>query len=99
MTEEKFMNDIIPNVDNMSREELIAYLPNHINNNHIMIFRWLDGCGWSLNCGLIHMEAFGGRKELLSRFYYKLKEYMKDKKYKIVKEKLGYGLMTNNPTD
>ena len=93
------MTEIIPNIDNMSREELIKYLPNHINNNHIMIFRWLDGCGWSLNCGLIHMEAFGGRKELLSRFYYKLKEYMKDKKYRIVKEKLGYGLRTNNPTD
>lgn len=99
MTEEKLINDIIPNIDNMSREELIKYLPNHINSNHIMIFRWLDGCGWSLDCGLIHMEAFGDLKELLLQFYSEMGRYMKDKKYRIVKEKLGYSLRTNNPTD
>lgn len=99
MTEEKLINDIFPNLDNMSREELIKYLPNHINDNHIMIFRWLDGRGWSLNCGLIHMGTFGGLKEILLRFYSEMEGYMKDKKYKVVEEKLGYGLRTNNPTD
>lgn len=99
MTEEKLVNDILPNVDNMSHEELVEYLPNHIDNNHIMIFRWLDGCGWSLNCGLIHIGTFGDLKELLIEFYSKMERYVKDKKYKIVEEKLGYGLKTNNPTD
>lgn len=32
-------------------------IPNHINGNHIHIFKWLDGCGWSINCGEIHIES------------------------------------------
>lgn len=32
-------------------------LPNHINGKHIHVFRWLDGCGWTIECGLIHIES------------------------------------------
>lgn len=35
----------------------LKVLPNHINNNHVHIYRWLDGCGWSIQCGIIHVES------------------------------------------
>lgn len=32
-------------MDNLS---LLANLPNHVNGKHLNVYRWLDGCGWSL---------------------------------------------------
>lgn len=41
----------------MGRTVDITALPNHINNEHVHIFRWLDGCGWTIKCGNIHIES------------------------------------------
>ena len=41
----------------MGRTVDITTLPNHINNEHVHIFRWLDGCGWTIKCGNIHIES------------------------------------------
>lgn len=38
------------------KSTVLNNLPNHVNNQHVHIFRWLDGCGWSINCGNIHIE-------------------------------------------
>lgn len=35
----------------------LEVLPNHINGEHVHIYRWLDGCGWSIQCGNIHIES------------------------------------------
>lgn len=41
----------------MGRTVDITTLPNHINNEHVHIFRWLDGCDWTIKCGNIHIES------------------------------------------
>ena len=33
-------------------------LPNHVNNQHVHIYRWLDGCGWSIDCGPISVREY-----------------------------------------
>ena len=33
-------------MDNLS---LLANLPNHVNGKHLNVYRWLDGCGWSID--------------------------------------------------
>lgn len=33
-------------------------LPNHVNNHHVTIYRWLDGCGWSIDCGFINIREY-----------------------------------------
>lgn len=37
---------------------VLLCLPNHVNGNHVAIYRWLDGRGWSINAGNIHVEGF-----------------------------------------
>lgn len=40
-------------MDNLS---LLANLPNHVNGKHLNVYRWLDGCGWSIDVDGHHFE-------------------------------------------
>lgn len=40
-------------MDNLS---LLANLPNHVNGKHLNVYRWLDGCGWSIDVDEHHFE-------------------------------------------
>lgn len=51
------MNGMSTVEKSMGRTVDITTLPNHINNEHVHIFRWLDGCGWTIKCGNIHIES------------------------------------------
>lgn len=42
-------------MDNLS---LLANLPNHVNGKHLNVYRWLDGCGWSIDVDGHHLEYF-----------------------------------------
>ena len=41
-------------LENASLDILLNWMPNHINNNHIYIFKWKDGKGWTISDGSIY---------------------------------------------
>lgn len=70
----------------MGRTVDITTLPNHINNEHVHIFRWLDGCGWTIKCGNIHIESSNIEDAIM--------DFLKfTSELDIVHEHRGYGLV------
>ena len=64
-------------MDNLS---LLANLPNHVNGKHLNVYRWLDGCGWSIDVDhsfnlLVHevLEYFSCYERSNERSGYSLK--------------------------
>ena len=45
----------------------ITDLPNHVNNHHVHVYRWLDGCGWSIDCGPISVRELS-LEDVIARF-------------------------------
>lgn len=66
-------------------------LPNHINGEHVHIYRWLDGYGWSIQCGNIHIESTT-IEDAIIRFL-KRTEHLEE-----VREHRGYGLIGKTST-
>ena len=64
----------------------LEVLPNHINNEHVHIYRWLDGWGWSIDCGAIHIES-STVEDAITKFL-KCTEHLE-----IMREHRGYGLV------
>lgn len=64
----------------------LELLPNHINGKHVQIYRWLDGSGWSIDCGAIHIES-STVEDAIIRFL-KRTEHLE-----AVREHRGYGLI------
>lgn len=64
----------------------ITTLPNHINNKHVHIYRWLDGYGWTIECGNIHIESSNIEDAIM--------DFLKfTSELDIVHEHRGYGLV------
>lgn len=61
-------------------------LPNHINGKHVHIYRWLDGGGWSIDCGVIHIESSTIEGAIVK--FLKRTEHLGE-----VREHRGYGLV------
>lgn len=61
-------------------------LPNHINSKHVQIYRWLDGSGWSIDCGAIHIESSTIEGAIVK--FLKCTEHLEE-----VREHRGYGLV------
>lgn len=70
---------------------VLLCLPNHVNGNHVAIYRWLDGRGWSINAGNIHVEGFS-IDEVVTNF----QKYIHENNYEIVDEVVGYCLREVN---
>lgn len=34
----------------------LSLLANHVNGKHLNVYRWLDGCGWSIDVDGHHFE-------------------------------------------
>lgn len=71
---------------------VLLCLPNHVNGNHVVIYRWLDGRGWSINAGDIHVEGFS-IDEVVTNF----QKYIHENNYEIVDEVVGYCLRGGKP--
>lgn len=80
------MNGMSTVEKSMGRTVDITTLPNHINNEHVHIFRWLDGCGWTIKCGNIHIESSNVEDAIM--------DFLKfTSELDIVHEHRGYGLV------
>lgn len=64
----------------------ITDLPNHVNNQHVCVFRWLDGCGWTINCGLISVQEYS-LEDAITKFLAITKDL------KVRSEWKGFGLV------
>jgi hypothetical protein len=70
----------------MGKAVNLEVLPNHINNEHVHIYRWLDGCGWSIKCGNIHIESTTIEDAIVK--FLRCTEHLE-----IMREHRGYGLV------
>lgn len=70
----------------MGKAVNLESLPNHINGKHVQIYRWLDGLGWSIDCGAIHIES-SAVEDAITKFL-KCTEHLE-----IMREHRGYGLV------
>lgn len=75
-------------------EQLLDRLPNHINGKHIHIYRWLDGCGWSIDCEGIHAESAGTFTDVVRSFLSLIHKF----EYTYVAEHRGCGIMLKQST-
>lgn len=82
------MNKIGKTMEEKSMGETvdITVLPNHVNNKHVHIYRWLDGCGWTIECGNIHIEDRSIEGAIID--FLKLIRMLD-----VVHERSGYGLV------
>ena len=69
-------------MDNLS---LLANLPNHVNGKHLNVYRWLDGCGWSIDVDGHHFENHS-----FNLLVHEVLEYFSC--YERSNERSGYGL-------
>ena len=69
-------------MDNLS---LLANLPNHVNGKHLNVYRWLDGCGWSIVVDGHHFENHS-----FNLLVHEVLEYFSC--YERSNERSGYGL-------
>lgn len=78
--------------------DLLKKLPNSINNEFIMLYRWLDGMGWSLDVGKFHCTCYGSLSNVVKVFldmiiYEDGIAIFRNKKYEIRQEKFsGFSL-------
>lgn len=70
----------------MGKTVNLEVLPNHINNEHVHIYRWLDGCGWSIKCGNIHIKSTTIEDAIVK--FLRCTEHLE-----IIREHRGYGLV------
>lgn len=70
----------------MGKTVNLEVLPNHINGEHVHIYRWLDGCGWSIQCGNIHVESTAIEDAII-------KFLRRTENLGLVRESRGFGLV------
>lgn len=82
-------------IDSADLQTLLNWLPNHINNEHIHIFKWKDGFGWTIDNKEMYNLCAGhnGLINALRDFLKRCRKDVDEGKLYVWRELHGYGLL------